>query len=250
VIVANSLWTASLCRRVFDELQCGEVDERVRVIPLGTDPARFRPDLDPRKVREAYGLPDGRWLLTVARLVPHKGIDTGIRCLASLTEKNSQLRYLVVGAGSDKARLEALARDLQVMDRVHFLGEVQDKDLPALYNVADLYLAPSRFQALDAEGFGISILEASASGLPVVVGRSGGTADAVREGETGILVDPEDPRSFAAAVRSLLEDDDRAVRMGREGRRVVETFYNWDRVVGKMREIGRECARSYRDPAR
>lgn len=246
VIVANSRWTASQYRRLCDRLWCRGLDERVRVVPLGTDPQAFRPDLDSSRVRDAYRLPEGRWLLTVARLVPHKGIDTGIRCLASLAEENPKLRYLVVGTGSDKARLEALAEDLQVRDRVHFVGEAPDTDLPALYGVGDIYLGPSRLQDLNVEGFGISILEASASGLPVVVGRSGGTADAAQEGKTGLLADPEDPRAFAVAVRSMLEDVDRAKRMGQEGRRAVKTFYNWDRVVETMQEIGRECASTVR----
>ena len=240
-IVANSRWTADLCRSVCDDLGIA-FEGRLQVIPLGTDPAVFRPGLDPREARAAFGLPEGRWLITVARLTPHKGIDTGIRCLAALAAEMPDLRYAVIGAGHDLVRLEALARDLAVGHRVHFLGQVGDADLPSLYNLGDVYLGPSRLGPNAVEGFGISIIEASACGLPVVVGNSGGTSEAVRDGETGVLVNAEDPGAFAATVRSLLDDHDQARRMGAAGRRAVETFFNWDRVVLAMRALGRECA--------
>jgi len=241
VIIAISRWTADLCRQVCDDLGLA-LEERLRVIPLGTDPAAFRPGLDARAARAAFGLAEGRWLITVARLTPHKGIDTGIRCLASLAQEIPDLRYAVVGTGPDQARLKALAHDLGVGDRVRFLGLVSEADLPGLYNVGEVYLGPSRLEACSAEGFGIAIVEASACGLPVLVGRSGGTSEAVRDGETGMLLDAEDPGAFAAALRSLLQDHDRAARMGAAGRRAVETFFNWDRVVLAMRTLGRECA--------
>lgn len=244
-IMAISRWTADQCRSVCDGLGL-TLEERLRVIPLGTDPAVFRPGLDTRGARAAFGLLEGRWLITVARLTPHKGIDTGIRCLAALAREIPNLRYAVVGTGPDQARLEGLAHELGVGDRVRFLGLVPEADLPGLYNVGDVYLGPSRLHESDVEGFGISIVEASASGLPVVVGRSGGTSDAVRDGETGALVDAEDPAAFAAAVRPILQDPDRAARMGAAGRRAVETFYNWDRVVLAMQTLGRESAEAVR----
>jgi len=240
-IVANSRWTADRCRSVCADLGIA-LEGRLQVIPLGTDPAVFRPGLDPTEARATFGLPEGRWLITVARLTPHKGIDTGIRCLAALAPEMPDLRYAVVGTGSDLARLQTLARDLAVAHRVYFLGQVGDADLPGLYNLGDVYLGPSRLQADGVEGFGISIVEASGCGLPVVVGKSGGTSEAVRDGETGILVNAEDPGAFAATVRSLFDDRDQAGRMGAAGRRAVETFFNWNRVVRAMRALGRECA--------
>lgn len=242
-IVANSRWTAARCGQLFDDLGLPPPDPSLHVVPLGTDPEHFRPGLDSGPAEAAFDLPPGRWLLTVARLVPHKGIDTGIRCLAALGDDFPQLRYAVAGTGPDRDRLEALARDLGIRDRVHFLGHVSDQHLPALYNVAQVYLAPSRLEPMDVEGFGIAISEASACGVPVVAGRSGGTADAVREGETGVLVDAEHPDAFVEPLRSLLRDPAAAEAMGRAGRAAVETFFNWARVAQVMREIGDEKAR-------
>ena len=240
VVVAISRWTRDLALEVYQELGVVARDDLVRMVPLGTDPGRFRPGLDTAGIRARYGLPEGRWLLTVARLVEHKGIDTGIRVLARLREIEPDLRYAVVGFGVEQAKFERLARELGVADRVHFLTEVPDADLPSLYNLPQIYLGVSRHMARQVEGFGISLVEASASGIPVIGGRSGGIPDAVRDGESGLLVDEEDPAVVADAVRRLLEDQGLAARLGGNGRRLAESYYNWSRVVSDLRGIARE----------
>jgi phosphatidylinositol alpha-1,6-mannosyltransferase len=240
VFVAVSRWTAELCGAVLGELGIDPGGCDVHTVPLGTDPARFHPGIDATAVRERYGLGPGRWLLTVARLAAHKGIDTGLRILAALRDEVPELRYAVVGTGVKQAELERLARDLGVADRVRFLTGVPDDDLPALYNAAEVYLGLSRPAELMVEGFGIALAEASASGLPVIGGSGGGIPDAVREGETGLLVDASQPGPALAAVRLLLADRELAQRMGSAGRRAAETYYNWDRVAADVLRIGRE----------
>jgi phosphatidylinositol alpha-1,6-mannosyltransferase len=167
-------------------------------------------------------------------------MDTGIRVLALLRERHPDLGYAIVGSGDDRTRLEALAFETGVSDRVRFLGGVPDSDLPAVYNAAGIYLGLSRVMRDRAEGFGISLVEAAASGLPVVAGRSGGVPDAVREGESGLLVDPDDLEEVCRAVEGLLDDPERAARMGRAGRKAVETYFNWDRVAADLSAIGHE----------
>lgn len=240
VLVAISRWTRDLCLSVLDELgfHRGRLD--LRTVPLGTDPAHFRPGIDPSSVRSRYGLDRGRWLLSVARLTPHKGIDTGLRALAKLRERYPDLGYAVVGSGEQLPALQEMARALGVADRVRFLTEVPDSDLPGLYNCVEIYCGLSRITAEAAEGFGISLVEAAASGVPVVAGRSGGVPEAVQEGETGLLVDPERPDEVCGAIRSLLDDRALAGRFGAAGRRAVETYYNWDRVTADLAGIGHE----------
>jgi phosphatidylinositol alpha-1,6-mannosyltransferase len=237
VVVAISEWTASLARRVLERLGRDALARGVQVVPLGTSPEHFRPGVDPRDVRARYGLDGGPWLLTVARLEWHKGIDTVIKALSTVRAAHPGTRYAVAGVGDRGPQLEQLARDLGLSDAVRFLGAVPDADLPALYNAADLYVGASRRHDLLAEGFGISLVEASACGLAVVGGRSGGVPDAVREGETGILVDPDDPQAVAAGINALLADPDLRRRFGAAGRRAVETFYNWDRVARDLIRI-------------
>jgi phosphatidylinositol alpha-1,6-mannosyltransferase len=242
VLVAVSRWTANLCRAVLGDLGLDPGAVEIRTVPLGTDPVRFRPGLDPGAIRERYGLGAGRWLLTVARLAAHKGIDTGLHVLAALRDEVPDLRYAIVGSGVKQSELERLARDLGVADRVRFLTGVPDRDLPAIYNAAEIYLGLSRPAELMAEGFGIALTEASACGLPVIGGSAGGIPDAVREGETGLLVDASHLEPVLAAVRLLLENRELARSMGAAGRRAVETHYNWDRVAADVIAIGREVA--------
>jgi len=240
VIVAISEWTAELCRNVLATLDLPADGGRIRKVPLGTDPSHFRPGVDPRPVRQRFGLDGGPWLLTVARLEWHKGIDTTIRALPAIRARIPGARYMIAGTGPRRPFLEQTAAELGLGDAVKFLGSVPDADLPAVYNAADLYVGASRLYELMAEGFGISIVEASACGLAVVGGRSGGIPDAVREGETGILVDPDRPEAVAAGVVELLQNDDLRRRLGANGRRAAETFYNWERVGRDFTRIDAE----------
>lgn len=246
VLVAISTWTGNLARAVYELLGRPDLAARVQVVPLGTDPTQFRPGIDPREVRATHGLDGGPWLLTVARLEWHKGIDTVIRALPAIRAAHPGVRYAVAGVGPRRAELERLAGQAGVRHAVKFLGFVADEELPALYNAADLYVGASRYHDLLAEGFGISLVEASASGIAVVGGRSGGVPDAVRDGETGLLVDPEDPAAVAAGIIRLLGDEPLRRRMGAAGRRAVETYYNWDRVSRDLIRIDAEFKRGSR----
>jgi phosphatidyl-myo-inositol dimannoside synthase len=239
VLVAISRWTRDLCFSVLDELGWARKLD-LRTVPLGTDPVRFRPGIDQSSVRSRYGLDGRRWLVTVARLTPHKGIDTGLQALARLRDVYPDLGYAVVGSGDQLSTLEAMARKLGVSERVRFLTSVPDSDLPAVYNCAEIYLGLSRLTDLAAEGFGISLVEASASGVPVVAGRNGGIPEAVRDGETGLLVDAEQPDEVSRTLARLLEDPTLAQRLGSGGRRAVESYYNWDRVTADLSDIGHE----------
>lgn len=242
LLVTNSAFTRDVALRTLEQLEVPYDPARVIVVPLGTDPARFTPQVDPGIARERFQLPAGRWLLTVARLTPHKGIDTALHAFAKLAPRHPDLRYAVAGSGTYRERLGAIAAELGVADRVHFLGSVSDAELPSLYRGADVYLGLSRQVGIDVEGFGISMVEASGCGVPVVGGRSGGVPDAVRDGETGILVDPESPEAAAAALGRVLDDATLARRLGEAGRKAVESYYNWGRVAQDLRRLGDEVS--------
>jgi phosphatidylinositol alpha-1,6-mannosyltransferase len=249
VLVANSEWTRDRCFTVLRELELDVAPDRVRVVPLGADEAFFRPGIDTREVRARYGLALGRWLLSVARLTRHKGIDTVLHALSRLRERHPDLHYAVVGSGEERDALEAEARELGVADRVRFLTDVPDRDLPALYNCAEIYLGVSRLMEQRVEGFGISLAEASACGLPVIAGRSGGIPAAVRDGETGILVEADRVEAVVEAVGRLLGDPALRARLGAAGRRAVEQHYNWRRVTADLVRIGHEMGASARQAA-
>ena len=236
-IVATSKWVAQLTSDVLQQVGI-EKPPPVAALELGTDPVRFNPSRDTGALRRRWGVGDAPVVLTVARLVPHKGQDMGIRAIATLGRDFPELRYIIVGEGSDEERLRALAKELGVPDRVGFVGAMRDDELPEAYATSTIYLGASRVDnEINVEGFGISFMEAAASGIPSVAGDSGGVRSAVRDGETGIVVPPTDSDAVADAIRSLLLNPDRRNRMGAAGRRAVETHYNWDRVARDTREF-------------
>ena len=236
-IVATSKWVAGLASEVMDEVRI-EQPPPVAALDLGTDPVHFSPLRDTGALRRRWGVGDGPIILTVARLVPHKGQDMGIRALATLARAFPELRYIMVGEGHDELRLRSLARELGVSDRVGFVGPMRDDELPEAYATSTIYLGASRVdKEINVEGFGISFLEAGASGIPSVAGDSGGVRSAVRDGETGIVVPPADPDAIADAIRSLLLNPERRKQMGRAARHAVETHYNWDRVARDTRDF-------------
>ena len=236
-IVAISKWTAELASDVMDQVGI-ETPPPVAALDLGTDPVRFNPSRGTGALRRRWGVGDAPVILTVARLVPHKGQDMGIRAIATLRRDFSELRYIIVGEGSDEGRLRALAKELGVSDRVGFVGVMRDDELPEAYATSTIYLGASRVDnEINVEGFGISFVEAAASGIPSVAGDSGGVRSAVRDGETGIVVPPTDSDAISDAIRSLLLNPDRRRQMGAAGRRAVETHYNWDRVARDTREF-------------
>jgi phosphatidyl-myo-inositol dimannoside synthase len=233
--VAISRWTADLFRDLAMELGVPDAAARVRVVPLGVDTARFRPDPARLLLRERLSLAGARrWALTVARLVPHKGADVALEVVAALVREGHDLGYMVAGEGPARAALEAQAASLGIADRVRWLGGVPDEALPGLYAAADLYLGLSREEGPQAEGFGLALLEAQASGVPVVAGRSGGTADAVADGVTGLLVPPTDLPAIVAATRVLLDDGARAGGLAAAGRERAIREFSWERVLGDL----------------
>ena len=201
------------------------------IILPGTDPDRFTPMHAPHT-----GPPI---ILTVARLVSRKGIDTVLKALPPLLQLAPRLQYWIVGEGPEQSSLVQLVQDLQLSDAVRFLNSVSAADLPELYRRASIYVMPSReeYHTGSVEGFGIVYLEASASGLPVVAARSGGAAEAVIEDETGLLVPPDDPPALAKALARLLNDSALRQRLGSNGRSWVENEMNWDRVGRQFMSI-------------
>lgn len=199
--------------------------QNASVIFPGTDPSVFTP---------AMAVVEEPVLLTVGRLVSRKGHDAVLRVLPELKRQHPDLKYRIAGEGPERSGLEALATDLGVRDLVEFLGPVSAADLPSVYRSASIFLMPVRDEGASLEGFGIVFLEASASGLPVIAGRSGGAAEALLDGETGILVPPDDPDAILKGVRRLLLDADLRRRMGQAGRRWVENEMNWDRAAAEF----------------
>lgn len=208
----------------------------LRRLAPGVDVETYHPGVDGEPVRARLGLADRPVVVCVSRLVPRKGQDALIRALPEIRRRVPDAALLVVGGGPYRATLEKLARQAGVERDVVFTGSVPSAELPAHYAAGDVYAMPcrTRNRGLDVEGLGIVYLEASATGLPVVAGDSGGAPDAVREGETGYVVRGRDVAQLADRVATLLADRDLARQLGAAGRAWVEREWRWETQAERM----------------
>jgi phosphatidylinositol alpha-1,6-mannosyltransferase len=208
-------------------------------LPPGVDTKSFHPGVDGRPVRRRLDLMGRPTVVCVSRLVPRKGQDSLIRALPQIARQVPDAALLVVGGGPDMPRLQRLAASIGVADDVVFTGAVPAEELPMHYAAGDVFAMPcrTRFGGLDVEGLGIVYLEASAMGLPVVAGASGGAPDAVRDGRTGYVVDGRQVGLVADRVAALLGDPERARAMGLRGREWVEHDWQWDVLADRLRGL-------------
>jgi phosphatidylinositol alpha-1,6-mannosyltransferase len=220
----------------------GVPDKKIVKITPGVDTAFFHPEPANTHLVRRFGLEGCRVLLTVSRLDERKGHDKVIEALPVVLERFPETRYLIVGRGREEGRLRALVERMGLEGQVIFAGYIPDEELPAYYNLCDLFVLPNRetedFAQLrgDYEGFGIVFLEAGACAKPVIGGRSGGVEEAVVNGVTGLLVHPRSTCEVAEAVIRILGDGELARRLGREGRNRAQEF-DWRKLATQVQEI-------------
>ena len=203
----------------------------------GVETTRFEPNSVARaELRARYRLGDRPVIVCVSRLVPRKGQDMLIRALPAIRQRVDGTALVIVGGGPHLDTLRGLAHSFGVSDHVVFTEGVPADELPAHHAMADVFAMPCRTRGsgLDVEGFGIVYLEASATGIPVVAGRSGGAPESVLDGETGLVVDGWDVGAIAAATGDLLADPDRAAAMGAAGRRWVVENWQWSAKAERL----------------
>jgi phosphatidyl-myo-inositol dimannoside synthase len=216
----------------------------VELLPAGVAADVYHPEVDGTPVRQRHRLGSAPVCVCVSRLVPRKGQDRLIQAWPSVVAEVPDARLLLVGGGPDERRLRRLAAASPAADRIHLTGEVPWDALPAHYAAGDVFAMPcrTRWLGLDLEALGVVYLEASASGLPAVAGRSGGAPETVVEGETGTVVDGRRPGPVGRAVARLLADPQRARAMGAAGRQRVEAEFAWEAVVAKLEKLLAEAA--------
>jgi len=232
-VVSNSNYTGELVKA------CGVAPEKVVRITPGIDVRQWRNVPEGghlQALRARYDLENRPVILSVGRLLERKGIDRTIAALPRVLAKFPETVYLVVGDGPDRDRLERQVEELNLGQSVRFTGAMSDADLQAAYHLGTVFAMVSRQPqgSHEVEGFGIVYLEANICGLPVVAGRSGGVPDAVVDGKTGYLVDPEDPEAIAAAIVRLLENRPLREQMGEFGRERAIAEFDWSRCAVKL----------------
>lgn len=203
--------------------------EMVKIAP-GIDTAHFIPQPDAMQKRKDLGLQDKKIIISVGRLVHRKGQDKLIEAMPNVLRKIPNAHLLIVGVGPYKNHLEKLVNKLSLKEDVTFAGRIMYDRLPSYLSAADLFAMPSRsrFFGLEVEGLGIVYLEASACGIPVLAGNSGGAPDAVLEGVTGLCVDGTNVAEIASAVIEICSDAERASHMGAAGRNWIVDQWRWD----------------------
>jgi phosphatidylinositol alpha-1,6-mannosyltransferase len=213
--------------------------DRVAVVPNGVDPHRFHPISDSEPLRQRLGLQGKQVIMTLARVAKRKGHDTVIRALPEVLASCPNAIYLIAGKWHPRvrAKLRKLAEHLGLGDKVIFTGYVRPQDINQFYSLCDVYvMVPSREweQKGDSEGFGITYLEANACRKPVVGANTGGVQDAIVDGVTGFLVEPDDPEHLAGCLIRLLHDPHLAATMGAQGRQRVVDELNWPRIAARI----------------
>jgi len=231
-VIANSEFTRDEIAKV------GVATGRITLLHPGVDIERFRPGLPNEDLKAGIGLlPGEKLIVSVGRLSRRKGFDQVIRALPLLLSRGVVVRYAVIGIGEDDDYLRALAEQLGVPDRVHFVGHVSSNDLPRWYNAADVAAMPNREIDGDTEGFGMVFLEAAACAKPTVAGLAGGTGAAVIDGVTGLRVDGASTETVADALGRVLSDPAFAKKLGEQGYTRALRDFSWQAVTERTRKL-------------
>ncbi len=232
-IVTNSYFTKDIV------VNLGADKTKVQVInPCPNTEAVEVPQADIDRINQQFKLTGKEVILTVGRIIKRKGHDTVIKALPHIIKQVPNVHYVIVGDGPEKTALLKLAATLGVSDHVTATGAVPGHALPAFFERAEVFAMPVRqLPNGDVEGFGIVFLEANSYGTPVIGGRSGGVPEAVVDGTTGLLVDPDNPVQFAKAAIQLLTDKAYANRLGMQGLARVDEQFSWSQQVEKIKVL-------------
>jgi glycosyltransferase involved in cell wall biosynthesis len=218
-------------------VQFYDVDEaKVRVVPNGVDPERFKPTEDGEAFKRSLGLGDRQVVLFVGRLIPRKGLQFLVEAANRVIKENADAIFIIVGNGSLRNELVSQLETANISRSFIFLGDVKENMLPSLYNCADVFAFPSV-----QEGQGIALLEAQASAKPVVAFKVGGVKEAVSDGNSGLLVERGSSEGLAEGILKLLSNLALRQRMGAKGREFVLHNFTWDLCAERMLRVYREA---------
>ena len=226
-ITANSMFTSSIVRRLDRNIP-------VNVVPMGVDTDEFNPDRTNPRIREKLGI-EGPMILFVGRLVEKKGVQHLLKAMPGVLKNFPKAVLVIIGDGSQKAKLKKLVKTMEISQSVCFLGTLSHSQLPEYYAEADVFVGPS-----EVEGLGVVFLEASASGLPLVGTAIGGTADILLDEFTGIKVETKNEVELSQAILRILRDDDLNQRLSKNAREHAVKNFSWPRVAFRFAEVFNE----------
>lgn len=230
-IIVNSLNT----KKSFITNTC--IINSIRVMNPGVDTTYFKPSERDEDICRQLGWSDRKVILTVGRLQKRKGHDHVILAMKLMNKRIPNVLYAIAGDGEERTFLEDLVATENIQDHVQFLGEVDDATMLNCYQQCDLFILANREVNGDFEGFGMVLVEAQACGKPVITGNSGGTAETMIPGETGLVINAEAPENIAQAIVELLTGGEKSIEMGNRGVVWVRQNLEWTALVAKAESI-------------
>jgi N-acetyl-alpha-D-glucosaminyl L-malate synthase BshA len=206
--------------------------KEIKIIPHGVDIPRFDVNIDRSTYRKKLNVEkNDAVVLSVQRLAPRKGLEYLLYAMPAVVKENPRVRFVIIGEGPEKVKLEELVKTLEVREKVLFLGFVSSDELPKYYSACDIFALPSLY-----EQFGLVFAEAMACGKPVVSTKVGAIPEVVENGVTGLLVEPKNPAQLAEALLELVNDENIRKKMGDAGRQKAGKEYDWDIIAKKYIE--------------
>ncbi len=206
--------------------------KKMILIPNGVDIEQFHPRASNLDLKKKLGIKGEKIVLSVSRLTPKNGLSFLIRAAALINKKIPNVKFIIVGSGSEEKNLKKLTSQFKIDKNIIFTGYVPHEQIPEFMSIADVFLRPSV-----AEGFGIVFIEAMAAGIPVIATRVGGIIDIIQAGENGVLVEPKNSSQIADAIVKLLKNASLASELSRVGRKYVEQTYSWNIIFDKVKKM-------------
>lgn len=231
IILADKIMMASRAEYT-EALRLGADPERLVIVPNGVDVNRFSPNIDGEIVRRRFGIGGNLFVLFVGSFLPVKGVRYLLESVPIVQSAMSNVTFVLVGKGYRRQSLESLCESLGVSKNVIFAGQVQYSEIPLFHAACDVLVSPSL-----SEGFSNVVIEAMASGRPVIGSRVGGTFDQIEDGLNGYLVEPKNPQKLAEKIIDLLSSPERREAMGRESRKIAENEFSMDLRVKRTLEL-------------
>ena len=221
-ITTNSRWNADILSKFSNE--------KIDIIPMGVDLDRFTPLKRDEGLKNR--LSNGALLvLGVGRWVEVKGYRYLIMAMKEVVKKIRDIRLVLIGFGPEESRLKKLTAELALMDKVTFINGVGRKKINAYFASSDIFILPSISRKDGStEGFGLSLVEAMASGVPVIGSKVGGVVDIIKDGQTGLLSPERNPSKLAERILTLASDKELSYRLAKQGRNLVINNYGWDKT--------------------
>lgn len=231
-IICTNNYTAEMARQIFPG-----IEPKLALVNPGVENLTASNPQLIKRLKEKYNLENKIILLSVGRLVKRKGFDKVVKVMPAVLKQRPNLVYVILGAGEEINNLKSQISNLKLEKNIIIIAGATDDEKNLWYNLCDIFIMTSKNIAGDFEGFGIVYLEANLAGKPVIAGRSGGVADSVIDGQTGLMVNPENINEIADAVIKLAENPNFRQRLGEQGRvRAIKEF-NWEKQINKIYKV-------------